>query len=187
MPSYFDDYDSETLRALEGEYADAPAPNTRVTLDVGKYEAVVKDVRIVENRNPQRDATPDTIYDHAIVFDLMVLTKGPFEGGMVSKFDPVSKKGMRGLKSDLIGLSRDLINLKTLGEEIERQDMVGDIVQISVTSKTYNGKEYRNIWINRKTGHMPPEDIPGNAHDGFEDIPGPDSSELPWNNQTPGW
>lgn len=172
MSNFLDKYDAAFVNAFDREYKEAKLEPRFIELPAGRYQFVVTDVKIVEQDNFDRqDLEQDQYYEHQLSITLKVISDN-CKDALTVKRHGLCLGNIKRIKGDLSAMGHEFEGLAQLAEDIESGSMIGLIIDGRVTKKTYKDKEYTNVWLDRCSGRMKPEEMGFTQED--------DDEELPW-------
>lgn len=175
MGNFRDSYDMAFMEAFNREYREAKLEPKVVELPEGRYQFAVKDVKIIDKGNLTVDGLqPDQYYEHTLVIQLKVINDCQDKGALVNKFHGLCLGSVKRIKADLSAMGHEFEGLDALFDDIEAGSMLGLIIDGRVTKKTVKDKTYTNIWLDRCSGRLTPEEM------GMGYTPDDDDEEMPW-------
>lgn len=163
MSNHFDNYDQAYLDAMDNEYASTEIKRTEYcNLPDGQYQAYIDSMCVRESKK-----NPGEI---GLSINLIVLNGG-YDGVRLNKYIPIDIDHIKQLKRDLTAIEFPYDGIASLDDEERLKTVLDAIMDITITHREYNGRNYMNVWLNRRVGQY-------NQGDG---IPAPEApSATPW-------
>lgn len=141
----FNNYGQDYIASLNNSYRDAKVTSRGgTTLPEGSYQAFIHYVSL----------SPSKLYADELQLAIgMEVIAGDQKGARCTKFYAIVPERIGILKSDLNTLNIDIgDDITLLGEQETIDQILDQIVDITVKHKIHNGKNYQNIYINRSAG-----------------------------------